>query len=105
MPADEPRRSRVLAIDDEAASRDLVCEFPTLWGFDTDGAATGSEGLTMFDQGVYDPVVTDLMMPGLTGWERLLGPRGRRGEGRPPIRYANDRPSIRDNEDVGRTHT
>jgi len=69
MVSHEPRRPRVLVIDDQANIRDLVCELLRLLAFEADGAPTGAEGLALLEAGTYDLVVTDLMMPGMTGWE------------------------------------
>lgn len=63
------RRSRVLVIDDETPVRELVCEFLRLLGNEATGVATGREGLAVFEGAAYDLVVTDLSMPGMTGWE------------------------------------
>jgi CheY-like chemotaxis protein len=67
--SETPGRRRGLVIDDDAPIRDLVCRLLQRMAFDTDGAATGDEGLALLGRGCYDLVVTDLMMPGLTGWD------------------------------------
>lgn len=63
------RPPRVLVIDDERNVRQLLCELLTVWGCDADEATSGAEGLTLFQQGDYDLVLTDLAMPGVTGLE------------------------------------
>lgn len=65
---DRPRL-RVLVIDDEAQVRELWCEFLTALGHQPDQAANGTDAVRLFDHGPYDLVVTDLVMPGPTGWE------------------------------------
>jgi DNA-binding response OmpR family regulator len=61
--------ARVLVIDDERYMRGLLCELLTIWGCEADAASSGREGLIRFAQGRYDLVLTDLVMPGLTGLE------------------------------------
>jgi len=60
---------RALVVDDEPHVRDLWCEFLKLAGCDSDQVGTGMEALTSFEAGRYDLLVTDLLMPGLTGWD------------------------------------
>lgn len=74
-PEDVARRPRVLVIEDEAGVRELVCEFLQVVGCEATGAATGAEGLTLFSRASYDLVVTDVVMPGLTGWEVVTAVR------------------------------
>lgn len=64
-----PQPARVLVIDDERHMRGLLCELLTVWGREADAAASGREGLARFAEGRYDLVLTDLVMPGLTGLE------------------------------------
>lgn len=73
---------RVLVIDDEAGVRESLRDTLTSLGYDVDAAANGAEGLRLFARGEYDLVITDLFMPGMTGWEvidelrRRARPRG-----------------------------
>jgi CheY-like chemotaxis protein len=62
---------RALVIDDEPALRALLVDFLTLLvGVETvDVAADGEAGLALFDRHRYDLVLTDFLMPGLTGAE------------------------------------
>jgi two-component system capsular synthesis sensor histidine kinase RcsC len=60
---------KVLVIDDEPLLRDLLGEFLELLGYDADLAADGHEGLARFDPAVHQIVLTDFLMPGLTGLE------------------------------------
>ena len=64
-----PQPARVLVIDDERHMRGLLCELLTVWGCEADAASSGREGLARFAAGRYDLVLTDLVMPGLTGLE------------------------------------
>lgn len=63
------RAPRVLVVDDEKHVRGLLRDLLATWGFEADTAANGAEGLTLFERGDYDLVLTDLLMPGVTGLE------------------------------------
>jgi CheY-like chemotaxis protein len=60
---------KVLVIEDEPLIRDIYSEFLELMGHEADLAANGHEGLGCFDPLVHKIVVTDFLMPGLTGLE------------------------------------
>jgi len=62
---------RALVIDDEPAMRTLLVDVLTLLaGVETvDVARSGVAGLALFDRHRHDLVVTDFLMPGLTGTE------------------------------------
>jgi len=62
-------RARVLVIDDDPDIREILGYLLTTLGYDTHAAADGVEGLALFHQERYDLVLTDLGMPGLSGWE------------------------------------
>jgi CheY-like chemotaxis protein len=68
-------RPRVLLVDDEAVVRELVAEMLTFLGCDVDRAAGAREGIDLFGRSHYDLVVTDLSMPGLTGWDVIAAVR------------------------------
>ena len=60
---------KVLVIEDEPLIRDIYAEFLELLGHEADVAGDGREGLQRFDPLVHKVVVTDFLMPGLTGLE------------------------------------
>ena len=60
---------KVLVIEDEPLIRDIYAEFLTLLGHEADVTADGREGLARFDPLVHKLVITDFLMPGLTGLE------------------------------------
>jgi CheY-like chemotaxis protein len=68
---------KVLVIDDQASLRDLFAEFLELLGHEADLAADGDEGLARFDPLVHQIVLTDFLMPGLTGLEVAAAIRAR----------------------------
>jgi CheY-like chemotaxis protein len=58
---------KVLVIDDEPLIADIFARFLELLGHEADVAADGRDGLARFDPLVHQAVVTDFLMPGLTG--------------------------------------
>lgn len=65
-------KARILVIDDEEIIR-MSCKRALIpEGYDVDTAASGREGLELFEKGKYDLVLIDLKMPGLNGIEVLL---------------------------------
>ena len=60
-----------LVIDDEPAIRELFVDMLKFFvGVDTvDVADSGAAGLALFDRHHYDVVLTDFLMPGLSGTE------------------------------------
>ncbi len=60
---------RFLVIDDDASYRDAVGWLLRKSGHTVAEARSGSAGLAFLRQQPVDLVMTDLMMPGLTGWD------------------------------------
>ncbi len=71
------RQPRILVIDDDRYVRMLLCDLLEAWGYAPDSAADGREGLTRFSPGLYDVVLTDLGMPGMSGLDVVAGVRDR----------------------------
>jgi signal transduction histidine kinase len=70
---------RILVVDDEREVRDVVVEILAAQGHEVVQAAGGPEGLAYLDRGVpVDLVLTDLGMPGMTGWEVARAAKQRR---------------------------
>ncbi len=59
----------VLVIDDEAMVRDVIVRFLRFRGYPVTVAESGQEGVAAFKRQPSDLVVTDLGMPGMSGWE------------------------------------
>jgi CheY-like chemotaxis protein len=68
---------RVLLVDDNAVVRDMLVDLVSSLGYSADAASGGVEALALFDRGRYDIVLTDLLMPGMSGWEVLAAVRQR----------------------------
>ena len=60
---------KVLVIEDEPLIRDIYAEFLALLGHEADLVADVRGGLARFDPRVHQVVITDFLMPGLTGLE------------------------------------
>lgn len=69
--------SRVLLIDDDARLPDLLREYMEQNGVALTHAPDGSRGLLMLEQGAYDAVLLDVMMPGMDGLEVCRRIRGK----------------------------
>ena len=67
---------KVLVIEDEPQIRDIFAEFVELLGHEADVAVDGRDGLARFDPLVHQVVITDFLMPGLTGLEIAEAIRG-----------------------------
>jgi CheY-like chemotaxis protein len=68
---------RVLVIDDDDGVREAVSDFLTEFGYACETAADGRTGLARFDEGGWDLVLTDLVMPQVSGWEVIEAIRQR----------------------------
>ena len=60
---------RVLVIDDEPFVRDTLGEILRQQHHDVVVADDGISGLARFREGAFDLVMTDLAMPGMSGWQ------------------------------------
>jgi GAF domain-containing protein/CheY-like chemotaxis protein/anti-sigma regulatory factor (Ser/Thr protein kinase) len=63
------RSARLLAIDDEPVVLEAVKELLNSLGHAVTTAGSGAEGLALLEREQYDLVLTDLGMPGMTGWQ------------------------------------
>jgi CheY-like chemotaxis protein len=59
----------VLLIEDDPAVRDSVQELLEYFGYECGNAPDGPSGLSRFEAEQWDLVITDLTLPGMTGWE------------------------------------
>ena len=86
--------SRILLVDDNQVVRDMLVDLVGSLGYCADAAGSGAEALALFDRGQYDVVLTDLVMPGMSGWEVLAAVRQR--DPRVPIIILTGTPAIGD---------
>lgn len=61
----------VLVVDDEEVIRDVCSQILTGDGYSVTTAASGKEALHLVSENNYDAVVTDIMMPDMSGLELL----------------------------------
>ncbi|HEV8268607.1 MAG TPA: response regulator, partial [Thermoanaerobaculia bacterium] len=65
----EEKRKRILVVDDSTTTRELERSILAASGYDVETANDGGEGWAKLQAGGYDLLVTDVEMPGLTGFE------------------------------------
>jgi two-component system response regulator CpxR len=63
--------SRILIIDDDEELTELVSEYLSAEGFETEAVHSGDAGLAKARNGNYDLAVLDVMLPGMNGFEVL----------------------------------
>ncbi len=68
---------KILLVDDNAVVRDMLVDLLASLGYHADSAASGQEALDLFDRRTYGMVLTDLVMPGMSGWDVLEAVRQR----------------------------
>jgi len=63
------RGARILVIDDEESVRSVLSRILTRVKYQVNVAESGEEGIRLFREKEYDMVLTDLGMPGMSGWD------------------------------------
>jgi CheY-like chemotaxis protein len=61
-------RRRILVVDDSADMRDVLQEVLGRAGYEVVGASSGQRALTLMRDGIPDLVITDLLMPEMSGF-------------------------------------
>ena len=64
-------QQNVLVVDDEEVIRDVCEQILACEGYTVTTAASGKEALHLVSENDYDAVVTDIMMPDMSGLELL----------------------------------
>ena len=64
--------ARILIIEDDEEMKSLLKDFLVDEGYEADSAHNGSEALLKMAKEPFDLVITDIRMPGLTGFDILL---------------------------------
>jgi DNA-binding NtrC family response regulator len=62
---------RLLIVEDESTLRESLQRVFIREGYEVDTAGSAEEGLRIFEEGAYDLIVTDILLPGLNGIEFL----------------------------------
>jgi DNA-binding response OmpR family regulator len=68
----------VLVVDDHADTSFAICTLLELEGYRADGASTGRQALEMVGERRYDLVITDLILPDISGYDLVRALRQRR---------------------------
>ncbi|HUI46797.1 MAG TPA: sigma-54 dependent transcriptional regulator [Nitrospirota bacterium] len=74
------KKSSILLIDDDDSLRRVIEFNLTSAGHLVQTAASGEEGLRLFEKGRFDVVITDITMPGMNGMEVLATIHSRDGD-------------------------
>ncbi len=74
------RTTRILVIDDDVLVREMLARIIVAADHEVTKAADGSEGLQLFDDGEFDLVITDILMPEMEGIETIQELRRRNRE-------------------------
>ncbi len=77
------KKPSILLIDDDDSLRRVIEFSLTEAGYAVSAAASGEEGLRLFERNSFDAVITDITMPGIDGMEVLA--RVRRRDARLPV--------------------
>ena len=65
------KEARILVVDDDRQVADILLEYLTKFGYQASAAYGGREGLSKFEDGDFQLVITDLVMPEMNGMELL----------------------------------
>jgi DNA-binding response OmpR family regulator len=63
--------ARILIIDDEPSTVEVLTRFLASRGHSASGAGSAEEGASALGRGVYDLVLIDVVLPGITGLQAL----------------------------------
>ena len=64
-------RKKVLIVDDEEMIRRFLRIHLTKWGFEVKEAVDGAQAMEELDNGDFDLLICDIMMPNKDGWQVL----------------------------------
>jgi len=64
-----PEGLRILAIDDQKVIRDILEDLSRSLGYQIELASDGEEGLRIFEKDNFDIVITESVMPRVSGWD------------------------------------
>ncbi|MFA6450189.1 MAG: response regulator [bacterium] len=67
----ENGKKRILVVDDDKFVRGGLMEVLTIRGYDVDTAEDGYEALKQVEEGEFDLILLDLILPGISGVETL----------------------------------
>lgn len=67
----DPPKQKIMVVDDDPAIRDSMAVLLRANGYELSSATDGYDALRLFKNGLVDIVISDLDMPGLSGFEFL----------------------------------
>ncbi|MFQ5900639.1 MAG: sigma-54-dependent transcriptional regulator [Thermodesulfobacteriota bacterium] len=73
-------REKILVVDDEKSMREFLSIFLKREGYEVMTAASGKEAMKLFDQTIFDMVITDIKMPRMNGLDLLKATKDRNPE-------------------------
>ena len=76
---------RVLIVEDDEKSRRLLCDVLGHHGFEVVAAETGESGLVLARELPPDAALVDIFLPGMNGYDVLVGLRAQAGAARLPV--------------------
>ncbi len=94
------RPHRILVVDDNENNRDILARRLGSRGYEVEVAVDGFQALEMIGDGVYDLIILDIMMPGMSGLEVLEKLRQRFSRAELPILMATAKSDSRDMVDA-----
>jgi CheY-like chemotaxis protein len=62
-------KKRILIVDDEVAMGNMLAACCDMWGLEPTVVTTGAEALEILEHATPDLILTDFMMPGMSGHE------------------------------------
>jgi two-component system response regulator PilR (NtrC family) len=66
-----PETANILVVEDEDSMREVLCMLLEGEGYDVTGASDGTVGLSLIEKEIFDLIITDIKMPGASGFEIL----------------------------------
>lgn len=75
MPDSKPHLKKILLVDDEESVRAVVSDVLREAGYEVGTASDGFRGLEKFQEEHWDVVVTDSVMPGMSGEDMVIAIR------------------------------
>ncbi|NLP04969.1 sigma-54-dependent Fis family transcriptional regulator [Candidatus Fermentibacteria bacterium] len=71
MPKKQSRAHRILVVDDEPGVRSSLAEMLVALGYSAETVGTGRDALRVLRQSVFDVMITDVMLPDMSGLDLL----------------------------------
>ena len=63
------KNNKILLVEDEKSIGEVLCNILLFFGHEVDFVDNGSDGIKKFQENEFDLVITDLGMPGISGFD------------------------------------